>query len=219
MLEATSLECQRGDRRLFSGVDLRLEAGEVLHVAGENGCGKTSLLRMLCGFSPPVAGEIRWQGEPIGRLGEAYRREIFYLGHANAIKDELSPLENLLSAAHLAEQTLDEDAALEALETFGLAGREDLACRYLSQGQKRRAALARLVHNRQTLWILDEPYVALDPAAIGVVVGLIGAHLQRGGLAVLTTHQPVELAAAQVRRLELRPPGRAGRVAPEGGGC
>ena len=108
MLEATSLECQRGDRRLFSGVDLRLEAGEVLHVAGENGCGKTSLLRMLCGFSPPVAGEIRWQGEPIGRLGEAYRREIFYLGHANAIKDELSPLENLLSAARLAEQTLDE---------------------------------------------------------------------------------------------------------------
>ena len=99
MLEATSLECQRGDRRLFSGVDLRLEAGEVLHVAGENGCGKTSLLRMLCGFSPPVAGQIRWQGEPIGHLGEAYRREIFYLGHANAIKDELSPLENLLSAA------------------------------------------------------------------------------------------------------------------------
>lgn len=76
-----------------------------------------------------------------------------------------------------------------------------------------------LVHNRQTLWILDEPYVALDPAAIGVVVGLIGAHLQRGGLAVLTTHQPVELAAAQVRRLELRPLGRAGRGAPEGGGC
>ena len=219
MLEATSLECQRGDRRLFSGVGLRLEAGEALHVVGENGCGKTSLLRMLCGFSPPLAGEIRWQGETIGRLGEAFRREIFYLGHTNAIKDELTPLENLLSAASLAEQPLDEGGALEALETFGLAGREDLPCRYLLQGQKRRAALARLVHNRQTLWILDEPYVALDPAAIGVVVDLIGAHLQRGGLAVLTTHQTVELGAAKVRRLELKAPrGRAGGPGAEGGG-
>ena len=203
MLEATSLECQRGDRRLFSGVDLRLEAGEVLHVAGENGCGKTSLLRMLCGFSPPVAGEIRWQGEPIGRLGEAYRREIFYLGHANAIKDELSPLENLLSAAHLAEQTLDEDAALEALETFGLAGREDLACKYLSQGQKRRVALARLVKEKRPLWILDEPFVALDVAAVDWLAGIISGHLQRGGLAVMTTHQLVDIPAGTVRELRL----------------
>ena len=203
MLEATSLECQRGDRRLFSGVGLRLEAGEALHVVGENGCGKTSLLRMLCGFSPPLAGEIRWQGETIGRLGEAFRREIFYLGHTNAIKDELTPLENLLSAASLAEQPLDEGGALEALETFGLAGREDLPCRYLSQGQKRRVALARLVNERRPLWLLDEPFVALDAAAVDLVAGLIGAHLQRGGLAVLTTHQPVEIAAGTARQLVL----------------
>ena len=212
MLEALSLDCQRGDRRLFAGVGFRLDAGEVLHVQGENGSGKTSLLRLLCGFAPPEAGEIRWRGIPLAKQGEAYRRELFYLGHANAIKDELTPLENLRVAARLAEQPLDEGDALEALETFGLAGREDLPCRYLSQGQKRRVALARLVHGRQALWVLDEPYVALDPAAIGVVVGLLGAHLQRGGLVVLTTHQSVDLPAAAIRRLELRPPasGRTG---------
>ena len=205
MLEASCLDCQRGDRRLFAGLAFHLEAGEVLHVHGENGSGKTSLLRLICGFSLPLAGEIRWQGTPIDRLGEAFRRELFYLGHLNALKDELTPLENLLISARIAEQSLDEGAALEALEAFGLAGREDLPCRYLSQGQKRRVALARLVNNRQSLWVLDEPYVALDPAAIGVVVGLLGAHLQRGGLAVLTTHQQVDLPAAAVRRLDLSP--------------
>ena len=203
MLEATSLECQRGDRRLFSGVGLRLEAGEALHVGGENGCGKTSLLRMLCGFSPPLAGEIRWQGETIGRLGEAFRREIFYLGHTNAIKDELTPLENLLSAASLAEQPLDEGGALEALETFGLAGREDLPCRYLSQGQKRRVALARLVNERRPLWLLDEPFVALDVAAVDWLAQIISAHLQRGGMAIMTTHQAVEIPAGAVRELRI----------------
>ncbi len=205
MLEASCLDCQRGDRRLFAGLAFHLEAGEVLHVHGENGSGKTSLLRLICGFSLPLAGEIRWQGTPIDRLGEAFRRELFYLGHLNALKDELTPLENLLISARIAEQSLDEGAALDALEAFGLAGREDLPCRYLSQGQKRRVALARLVNNRQSLWVLDEPYVALDPAAIGVVVGLLGAHLQRGGLAVLTTHQQVDLPAAAVRRLDLSP--------------
>ena len=215
MLEASCLDCQRGDRRLFAGVAFRLDAGEVLHVQGENGSGKTSLLRMVCGFSAPLAGEICWRGSPIGKLGEAYRRELFYLGHLNAIKDELTPLENLLIAARVAEQSLDEGAALEALEAFGLAGREDLPCRYLSQGQKRRVALARLVHNRQALWVLDEPYVALDPVAIEAVVGLLGAHLQRGGLAVLTTHQQVDLPAAAVRRLVLTAP----RAASEGQAC
>ena len=219
MLEASDLDCVRGERPLFSALSFRLMEGELLYLQGKNGSGKTSLLRMLCGLLPPAAGDIRWKNQSIARLGEDYRRELCFLGHHNAIKEELTPLENLMASARLADAALDQDRALDALETLGLAGREDLACRYLSQGQKRRAALARLVHNRQTLWILDEPYVALDPAAIGVVVGLIGAHLQRGGLAVLTTHQPVELAAAQVRRLELRPPGRAGRGAPEGGGC
>lgn len=203
MLEASNLECVRGERSLFSKLSFRLDGGEMLDLQGENGSGKTSLLRMLCGLLSPVDGEIRWRGELIGKLGEDYRRELCYLGHLNAIKEELTPLENLLASARLAGELLDEVAALEALEVVGLAGREDLACRYLSQGQKRRVALARLVNERRALWILDEPYVALDAAAVALVAGLIGTHLQRGGLAVLTTHQAVEVVAGTVRQLRL----------------
>ena len=203
MLEATDLECVRGERRLFARIEFQLDDGELLSVQGTNGSGKTSLLRMLCGLSPAAGGEIRWRGSAIGELGEDYRRELCYLGHHNAIKEELTPLENLLASASLADETLNEGAALEALEQVGLAGREDLACRYLSQGQKRRVALARLVNERRALWILDEPYVALDAAAITLVAGLIGAHLQRGGLAVLTTHQAVAVAAGAIREVVL----------------
>lgn len=203
MLEASNLECVRGDRRLFAGVGFRLSGGEMLYLQGKNGSGKTSLLRMLCGLTPPADGEIRWRGEAIGKLGDEFRAELCYLGHHNAIKEELTPLENLLASAKLADEALDEDAALDALELVGLAGREDLACRYLSQGQKRRVALARLVNERRALWVLDEPYVALDVAAVDLVAGLIGDHLQRGGLAVLTTHQTVPVKAGAVRELRL----------------
>lgn len=201
MLEADNLECVRGERRLFAGINFRLEAGELLYLQGRNGAGKTSLLRMLIGLLPPEAGEIRWQGQAIG--SDEFRAELCYLGHLNAIKEELTPLENLLAAARLAGETLAEDDALDALEQVGLAGREDLACRYLSQGQKRRVALARLVKERRLLWVLDEPFVALDVAAVDWLAGLIGAHLQRGGLAVMTTHQPVDIPAGRVRELRL----------------
>jgi heme exporter protein A len=203
MLEASNLECIRGERRLFAGVGFRLEGGEMLYLQGKNGSGKTSLLRMLCGLTPPADGGIFWRGAAIDTLGEDFRAELCYLGHHNAIKEELTPLENLLASAKLAEESLSEDAALDALEQVGLRGREDLACRYLSQGQKRRVALARLVHERRALWILDEPYVALDTAAVTLVAGLIGAHLQRGGLTVLTTHQSVDVPAGTVRELRL----------------
>jgi heme exporter protein A len=203
MLEASNLECVRGERRLFAGVGFQLESAEMLYLQGKNGSGKTSMLRMLCGLTPPNAGEIRWRGESIRKLGDEFRAELCYLGHYNAIKEELTPIENLLASAKLAEDSLDLDDALDALERVGLRGREDLACRYLSQGQKRRVALARLVHERRALWILDEPYVALDTAAVELVAGLIGAHLQRGGLAVLTTHQTVAVPAAAVRELRL----------------
>ncbi|MCM8600276.1 MAG: cytochrome c biogenesis heme-transporting ATPase CcmA [Candidatus Accumulibacter sp.] len=203
MLEASNLECVRGERRLFAGVSFRLACGEMLQVQGANGSGKTSLLRMLCGLTPAAAGEVCWRGQPIGKLGEEFRGELCYLGHHNAIKEELSPLENLLAAAALAQESLDEDAALDALEQVGLHGRADLACRYLSQGQKRRTALARLVHEKRPLWVLDEPYVALDPAAVELVSGLVGAHLQRGGLAVLTSHQAVSVTAGALRELWL----------------
>lgn len=203
MLEASNLECVRGERRLFAGIGFRLDGGEMLYLQGHNGSGKTSLLRMLCGLTPPADGEVRWRGAAIDKLGDEFRANLCYLGHHNAIKEELTPLENLLASARLAEETLNEEAALDALERVGLGGREDLACRYLSQGQKRRVALARLVHERRPLWILDEPYVALDTLAIELVAGLIGTHLQRGGLAVLTTHQTVAVPAAAVRELRL----------------
>lgn len=203
MLEARDLCCVRGERRLFAGLSFALAPGELLWLQGRNGAGKTSLLRMLLGLLPAEAGEIRWSGTPIRTLGESYRATLCYLGHLNAIKEELTPLENLLGMARLGGMSLDEEGALDALETVGLAGREDLACKYLSQGQKRRVALARLVHERRPLWILDEPFVALDTAAVDWLVGLIAAHLQRGGLAVMTTHQPVDLPAGQVRTLRI----------------
>jgi heme exporter protein A len=203
MLEADNLECVRGERRLFAGLGFRLEEGELLYLQGKNGAGKTSLLRMLIGLLPPEAGEIRWRGVSIRQAGDDFRGNLCYLGHLNAIKEELTPLENLLAAARLADEELSEDEGLDALEQVGLAGREDLACKYLSQGQKRRVALARLVKERRPLWILDEPFVALDVAAVDWLAGLISAHLQRGGLAVMTTHQPVAIPAGTVRELRL----------------
>ncbi|HMW78641.1 MAG: cytochrome c biogenesis heme-transporting ATPase CcmA [Betaproteobacteria bacterium] len=203
MLEADNLECVRGDRRLFKGVGFRLEAGELLFLQGKNGAGKTSLLRMLIGLLPPESGQIQWKGRPIRSLADEFRADLCYLGHLNAIKEELTPLENLMAAARLAEEELPEDDALDALEQVGLAGREDLACKYLSQGQKRRVALARLVKEKRPLWVLDEPFVALDLAAVAWLAGLIGAHLQRGGLAVMTTHQLVDIPAGAVKELRL----------------
>jgi len=203
MLEAENLECVRGERRLFAGLGFKLGAGELLYLQGRNGSGKTSLLRMLIGMLPPEAGEIRWKGEAIRASGDEYRADLCYLGHLNAIKEELTPLENLLAAARLADEELAEDDALDALEQVGLAGREDLACKYLSQGQKRRVALARLVKEKRPLWVLDEPFVALDAAAVDWLAGIISAHLQRGGLVVMTTHQPVDIPAGTVRELRL----------------
>ena len=202
-LEASRLTCVRGERRLFADIGFRLEGGELLYLQGPNGSGKTSLLRILCGLMSATAGEVRWHGNPISKPGESYRRELCYLGHQNAIKEELTPLENLMSAARIADEALDADTALHALQTFGLSGHEDLACRYLSQGQKRRVALARLGYERRTLLLLDEPFVGLDAAAIALVSGLIAAHLQRGGLAVLTTHQTVDITAGAVHHLHL----------------
>ncbi len=203
MLEADNLECVRGERRLFAGLGFQLEAGELLYLQGRNGAGKTSLLRMIVGLLPPEAGEIRWKGKSIRNSGDEFRADLCYLGHLNAIKEELTPLENLLASAHLADEALSEDDALDALEQVGLAGREDLACKYLSQGQKRRVALARLVKERRPLWVLDEPFVALDVAAVDWLAGIISAHLQRGGLAVMTTHQLVAIPAGTVRELKL----------------
>ena len=203
MLDVSDLCCVRGEKPLFSGLGFRLEGGELLYLHGRNGSGKTSLLRILSGLLPAAGGEVRWRGESVERLGEDYRRELCFLGHHNAIKEELTPLENLQLARRLGDEPPDEEAALSALARLGLAGREDLPCRYLSQGQKRRVALSRLVNDRRALWLLDEPFVALDTAAVELVATLIAMHVQLGGLAVLTTHQSVDIAVGTIRKLEL----------------
>jgi heme exporter protein A len=201
LLSVSDLACIRGERRLFSGLAFDLAPGEWLHVQGENGSGKTTLLRALVGLSHPADGEIRWRGEPIRQLGEDYRREMLYLGHHGAVKEELTPFENLKLAAALDGRTLDERESLTALHRFGLKGREELPVRFLSAGQKRRVLLARLVTRNAPLWVLDEPFTALDVKAVDMLSGLIAEHLQQGGLAILTSHQAMPMPSGKAIKL------------------
>jgi heme exporter protein A len=203
MLSATQLECVRGERCLFSGVSFAVDPGGLLHVEGRNGSGKTSLMRLLCGLSRPERGEISWRGTPISELGEEYRADVLYLGHANGVKDELSALENLLASARIGGERLGEDDAREALATLGLQGSEDLPAKSLSQGQKRRVALARLTTTRKPLWLLDEPVASLDRSAATWFESMLTTHLGRSGVVVLTTHQEICTPSGSSQRLRL----------------
>jgi heme exporter protein A len=200
-LSVSGLCCVRGERRLFADLGFELAAGEWLHVQGENGTGKTTLLRALVGLSPPAAGEIRWRGEAARILGEDFRREMLYLGHHGAVKEELTPLENLQLAAALDGRQLDDREALTALHRFGLKGREELPVRFLSAGQKRRVLLARLVTRQALLWVLDEPFTALDVRAVDMLSGLICEHLGQGGLVILTSHQTIPMPGGKAIKL------------------
>ncbi|NOX43043.1 MAG: cytochrome c biogenesis heme-transporting ATPase CcmA [Gammaproteobacteria bacterium] len=200
MLEARNLECTRGDHVLFNNLSFTLSAGELVHLRGSNGSGKTSLLRILCGLFMPTNGEVMWGKENINDLREEYYQEISYFGHLNAIKDELTGIENLKISSKLADIELSEQQALESLEKMGLYGREDLPTKFLSQGQKRRVALARLLFSEAKAWILDEPFTALDVAAVDLLQGLITKHLENGGMVILTTHQDVALTLGNKAR-------------------
>ncbi len=193
MFSANELVCERGERLLFRNLGFELERGEALLVGGGNGRGKTSLLRILCGLSAPAAGTVRWRGEAIGRTRERYAREMAYLGHANGIKDDLSPMENLRIAAALNGRALDAAAATAALQRVGLSRCMDLPARVLSFGQRRRVALAGLMTAGALLWILDEPLTGLDVEGVALVERMIRDHVAAGGLAVMTTHQPLAL--------------------------
>ncbi len=201
MLEVSNLACSRGDHRLFSGLSFTLCPGQILQIQGANGSGKTSLLRTLCGFLVPDEGSICWRGEDIQKMAEDYYAQMIYLGHLNAIKDELSALENLRISAGLAGGHLTENEALAALRRMGLKGRERLPAKVLSQGQRRRVALARLLVNDAALWILDEPLTALDVGAVALIEALIDEHLQRQGMIVFTTHQPLKVAGMEILSL------------------
>jgi heme exporter protein A len=204
MLEATHLECARGDRTLFSSVGFSLAPGALLRVTGANGRGKTTLLRALCGLLLPAAGEVRWKGENIRALREDYWAHLLYIGHANALKDDLTPEENLAFASRIGGLAVSPERVHAALARFGLAGRGQLPVKALSQGQRRRAALTRLaVGEAQPLWILDEPFAALDAAGVDLVQSLAGEHLTRGGMVVLTTHQDARIKAPSVTDINL----------------
>ncbi len=203
MLEVVELECVRGDRRLFTDLSFSLEQGELLYLHGHNGSGKTTLMRAICGLFHPTDGEILWGGESIRDLSDDYTREVLYIGHKNGIKDDLTALENLRILSTLDGVHMTEEQAWESLDRIGLGGFEDLPTQVLSQGQKRRVALARLLAHQAKLWILDEPFTALDKDAVTLLQGVIRDHVDGGGMALLTTHQEVELTDGQVKRLEL----------------
>lgn len=193
----------RGDRRLFDGLSFSLQSGQLLYLKGHNGSGKTTLLRTLAGLLHAEEGEIRWNGNPLRRARQEYHADLLYLGHLNGLKGDLSAVENLRIDAALRGTPMDESQAWQTLADVGLRGHEDLPSKYLSQGQKRRVALARLWPNRSALWILDEPFSALDIASVGALQGVIRGHLERGGMAILTTHQEVPLTSGEVLCLDL----------------
>ena len=177
---------------LFRGLSLALRPGGLLRIAGENGRGKTSLLRILCGLLLPAAGEVRWKGAPIRGLEEEYSRQLVYIGHAPGVKDDLSAAENLAITCRLAGFSPAAAAIAEALALLAVPAAVQV--KKLSQGQRRRAALARLALSRDVpLWLLDEPFAALDTAAVALLERLIGEHAARGGLVALTTHQEMRL--------------------------
>lgn len=203
MLEVVNLQCTRGDRQLFSGIAFELGPGELLHLHGHNGSGKTTLMRALCGLVTPTEGEVRWKGEAIGRQRDEFNAELLYLGHKNGIKDDLTGVENLLVACRLVGLEVDENQAWEVLERMGLRGHEDLPARVLSQGQQKRVALSRLLLSQAKLWLLDEPFVGLDLAAVELLQSVIRDHVADGGMVVLTTHQEVALTSGKVKKLRL----------------
>ena len=209
MLAAHKLDITRGDRRLFGDITLELRPGTLLLVTGSNGSGKTSLLRALCGLLLPSAGEVRWQNENIRSLREEYWRHLAYIGHSNALKDELSAAENLGVLCALSGVQTGPEQQRQALADFGLTGRERLPAKALSQGQRRRTTLARLsLSSTLPLWILDEPFAALDNAAVSHMQSVVGAHLANGGMVVMTTHQEAPIAAPATRELHLEERGR-----------
>jgi heme exporter protein A len=204
MFQTVALSGSRGDRQLFSDVSVAVKPGTLLAVVGENGSGKTSFLRMLCGLLSPDKGTILWQEKDIRQLKELYTAQLTYVGHLNGIKDELTPVENLKVSAYLAGDASSGETVQQALEAVGLGrSAHRLPTRVLSQGQKRRVTLARLWLSTRPLWLLDEPFASLDTAAINYLTQRLQVHLSRGGMVVVATHQEIALPTDSVQHLRL----------------
>lgn len=195
MLAAAHLSCIRGTQTLFRDLSLQLDAGQWLYLQGENGAGKTSLLRILAGLALPAEGAVTWQGTPIGQQRSAYHADMLYLGHHASLKEDLTLTENLRSLMAMDGLKVTDAAIRDALIRMGLAKRQHLPARVLSAGQKRRGLLTRLLLRPAKLWILDEPFNALDVKAIADLQDCLKAHLANGGMIVLTSHQTPDLGS------------------------
>jgi heme exporter protein A len=199
-LVAEGIACRRGERLVFTGFDCRLPAGGALVLTGSNGSGKSSLLRVLATLLPAAAGRLLWGGMPVGRDPARYRAALHYVGHLDATKPALSPRETLLFWASL--RGVAAPAIEAALAAFGLAAIADWPCRWLSAGQRRRLALARLIAAPAPIWLLDEPTAALDDDGEARLIAAIAGHRAEGGRVAVATHQPLPLDAAMLLRLD-----------------
>lgn len=199
LLEIRDLSCERDERWLFSALNLQLSAGELVQVVGPNGAGKTTLLRALTGVSSDYEGDILWCGESIRRQRYEYLSNLLYLGHSTGVKKALTPSENLAFYGTLGGGF--HRPIIDLLQSVNLAGYEDVPCYQLSAGQQRRVALARLYGSRARLWVLDEPFTAVDKAGVAALEQRLAEHLEEGGSVILTTHQPLNMP--QVRELDL----------------
>ena len=202
-LSVNQLQCSRGEISLFEGLTFELSAGQLIWLEGRNGSGKTTLLRSLCGLFLPDAGTIKWKGELTRSTEDTFYKDLFYLGHQNALKLDLNPVENLQVLSRLAGESVSEEQADEALSRFGLSGYEETPVRKLSQGQQRRVALSRLLLSKASLLILDEPFVALDAAAVELLQSVIVTQVEQGGMAILTTHQALPIPEEKLIRVSL----------------
>jgi heme exporter protein A len=202
MLRAERLAAQRGGVTLFANVEFALARGEALIVTGANGSGKTTLLRMVAGLTQPHIGQLSWQGAPVAAFDHALRAATLYIGHAAALKDDFTAEENLVSLAALHGAAPDREVVRNALAEWSLGRHDDIPARVLSQGQRRRIALARMDLTRRCLWVLDEPVTALDASGVATLEKRVNAHLAAQGVAVIATHKPLALTGA-MRGLEL----------------
>lgn len=202
MFKAVQLECVKGYDSLFKDVSFEIHPGEILQIEGTNGSGKTSLLRILTGLSQAAAGEVFWNAQNIEDEAEIFNENLIYIGHKNGLKAELSALENLELVRQYLGQT-NTVSSQQAIETVGLAGYEHILAHQLSAGQKRRVALARLHLNKAPLWILDEPTTAIDVDGVKEFEQTIEAHVQNGGMAILTAHQNLNFGSVKLHSLSL----------------
>jgi heme exporter protein A len=200
-LTGINLSCIRDDRVLFDSLDFHLGAGQVLLLEGKNGSGKTSLLRIICGFREPDSGQVQWGGESIS--DSQYYSDMAYVGHLDGVKKELTVLENLKVSLALSQP--GTHSIEQALAKVQLQGYNDTLVQALSAGQKRRLCLARLLITRNKLWVLDEPFTSIDKQGIALVESLMVEHCMNGGLIVLTSHHDIQLSGVFVQRIQLSP--------------